>query len=299
MKVFISWSGEKSRDLAELLREWIPAVIQAAKPYFTPDDVAKGSRWSTEIATELAESSVGIICLTGDNLEAPWIMFEAGSLAKQLEEGRVCSILFDDLGPEDLKGPLGGFQAVRFQKADFLQLAQSINGHCGSGKLSDLVLQEVFENWWPLLEAQVGEITRKYRAAQPVKADSEQVLEETLLVVKRGDHDIRVALEMLEELLALNRHSESGKVRTTTLDTKALQDLAEEFLSLKDLIADSGWTVIKKEEIKGRVRAVARALRKFVVLGIPDEKTRNELIHKFAGVDWDLEAKDESWGGSG
>ncbi len=38
MKVFISWSGTKSKKIAEIFRKWIPGVIQAVKPYFTPDD---------------------------------------------------------------------------------------------------------------------------------------------------------------------------------------------------------------------------------------------------------------------
>ena len=60
MKVFISWSGERSKHIAEILRDWIPSVLQAVKPYFSPDDVGKGSRWSTEIAKELDASRIGL-----------------------------------------------------------------------------------------------------------------------------------------------------------------------------------------------------------------------------------------------
>jgi hypothetical protein len=77
MRVFISWSGETSKLLAEILRQWLPAVIQAVKPYYSPDDITKGTRWSGEIAKILEESKIGLICLTGQNLDAPWIMFEA------------------------------------------------------------------------------------------------------------------------------------------------------------------------------------------------------------------------------
>ena len=58
MKVFISWSGELSKTLAEILKRWLPAVIQAVKPYYTPDDITKGVRWNTDIAKELEESQV-------------------------------------------------------------------------------------------------------------------------------------------------------------------------------------------------------------------------------------------------
>jgi hypothetical protein len=40
MKVFISWSGEQSKEIAEAFRNWLPGVLQAEKPYFSPDDIA-------------------------------------------------------------------------------------------------------------------------------------------------------------------------------------------------------------------------------------------------------------------
>ena len=115
MKVFISWSGERSRALAEVLRRWLPAVIQVVKPYYSPDDTVKGARWSTEIAKELESSRVGLICVTPENLDAPWLLFEAGALSK-LGKSRVCPILFG-VDPIDIKGPLVQFQAAKFEKA--------------------------------------------------------------------------------------------------------------------------------------------------------------------------------------
>ncbi|TQV89535.1 hypothetical protein [Aliikangiella coralliicola] len=53
MKVFISWSGELSKELGEVFRDWLPSVIQSVKPFFTPNDIEKDSRWSKDIAQEL------------------------------------------------------------------------------------------------------------------------------------------------------------------------------------------------------------------------------------------------------
>ncbi len=69
--------------MADILRQWIPGVIQAVRPYYSPDDIAKGARWTNEISKELDESRIGLICLTSDNLEAPWLMFEAGGLIEE------------------------------------------------------------------------------------------------------------------------------------------------------------------------------------------------------------------------
>ena len=82
-KVFISWSGDLSRKLGETLRDWLPSALQYVKPYFTPEDIEKGAKWSSEIAKELESANIGIICLTRDNTEKPWILFEAGALSKE------------------------------------------------------------------------------------------------------------------------------------------------------------------------------------------------------------------------
>ena len=114
-KVFISCSGELSKDIGEAIRDWLPKVLQSVKPYFTPDDIEKGARWSDEIANELSSSQLGIICLTLENQNSPWILFEAGALSKNIEESKVYPILFN-FDTIDLSGPLASFQATKFNK---------------------------------------------------------------------------------------------------------------------------------------------------------------------------------------
>jgi hypothetical protein len=60
MRVFISWSGDLSKELAETFRNWIPSALQYVKPYFTPADIEKGTKWATEIFKELSASSICI-----------------------------------------------------------------------------------------------------------------------------------------------------------------------------------------------------------------------------------------------
>ena len=81
MKVFISWSGDRSRGAADAIRRWLPGGLQAVKPYFSIDDIAKGARWESEIAKELEASRVGLLILTPENIESAWLVFEAGALA--------------------------------------------------------------------------------------------------------------------------------------------------------------------------------------------------------------------------
>jgi len=126
IKVFISWGGELSRNLAEAIHDWLPNVLQAVKPYFTPNDLEKGVKWHYEISKELDASNIGLLCLTRDNIHNSWILFEAGALSKKIDKSRVCPILFG-LEPTDLKGPLAEFEATKFTKEEFKKLISTIN----------------------------------------------------------------------------------------------------------------------------------------------------------------------------
>lgn len=183
-KVFISWSGDLSKKLAEEIRIWLPGVLQFVKPYFTPNDIEKGTRWSTDIASELESSNAGIICLTKDNLNKPWILFEAGALSKNFGKANVCTILFN-LDSTDFSGPLTSFQATKFDKADFKKLLITVNNTGGESKLDSTVLNDVFEMWWPKLELKVKEILKNH--------------------VVDNDNAVRSEREILEEVLELTR----------------------------------------------------------------------------------------------
>jgi hypothetical protein len=83
-KVFISWSGDYSRQLAAAIKEWLPKVLQFVEVYFSDTDIEIGSRWYPEIVDALERSDVGLIILTPENITRQWIMFEAGAIARSL-----------------------------------------------------------------------------------------------------------------------------------------------------------------------------------------------------------------------
>lgn len=74
------------------------------------ENIDKGDRWSIDISKQLEETHFGIICMTPNNLGAPWILFEAGALSKSIEKARVSPLLFG-VGPSDFtSSPLLQFQ---------------------------------------------------------------------------------------------------------------------------------------------------------------------------------------------
>lgn len=154
MKIFISWSGPRSRAVAQALYDWLPRVIQAVRPWMSAEDIEAGARWSEELARELQTNGYGVLCLTPENLDAPWIHFEAGALSRLLETARVCPVLFD-LTPAELHGPLTQFQAVELKRSSVQRFVKSLNRALGEHQLRDDQLDEAFDVWWPRLEARL------------------------------------------------------------------------------------------------------------------------------------------------
>jgi hypothetical protein len=186
MKVFISWSGDQSRELADVLRDWLPAVLQSVKPFFTPSDIEKGARWGKDIAQELEASSFGIFCLTKENLTKPWIMFEAGALSKRMDTSKVCPVLFG-VENADLEGPLVQFQASPFSETEMRKLVKTLNAGLGELRLDDSVLNSVFEMWWPKLSERVTTVMEQYsgktKAVTTTRSDRD-ILEEVLQLTR-------------------------------------------------------------------------------------------------------------------
>lgn len=157
MKVFISWSGELSQAVAIVLRDWLPSVIQSIRPYVSAEDIDKGARWGSEIAEELEDSEFGILCVTPDNIEAPWLNFEAGALSKAFDTSSVSPFLFG-VTRTDVIGPLVQFQSTIAEKDDVHKLVRSLNKASGDGALDDGRLSDIFEVWWPRLSDRLDKL---------------------------------------------------------------------------------------------------------------------------------------------
>lgn len=188
MKIFISWSGERSRKIAELFNEWIQCVIQAAKPWISSHDIERGALWYTEISKTLADSRFGILCLTPENKTEPWILFEAGALAKGIEENRVCTLLID-LKNTDIGNPLAQFNhTIACDKESMWELVQTINNALLENKLQEKVLKSVFETYWEQFLEKYKEISQRFKPEEHVKKRSiEDILTEILTTVRALD----------------------------------------------------------------------------------------------------------------
>lgn len=193
MKVFISWSGNTSLKVAQIFREWLPLVIQSIEPYVSSEDIDKGARWSTDIAKELEDSTFGILCVTKDNIEAPWLSFEAGALSKTMEKSFVTPFLFD-IKRSDVQGPILQFQSTIFEKDDIKKMVKTLNKACGEAGISDVRLDKSFDVWYPTLKKGLNEL----KEISSHKGTDEE----------KGTEEIGRSSEILEEILELSRDNQ-------------------------------------------------------------------------------------------
>lgn len=179
MKVFLSWSGERSRQVASLLKDWLRCVIQNSDPWLSSTDIDRGALWFSEVSQQLGETTVGILCLTQENKEKPWILFEAGALAKGLNSSRVCTLLID-LDDRDVSNPLSQFNHTTPNKTGIFQLVQTLNISMGPQRLDESVLTRVFDTYWPQFEDAFSKIIESTPATKVKPRPQDDILGEIL-----------------------------------------------------------------------------------------------------------------------
>lgn len=191
MKIFMSWSGQRSHAAAEVIGWWVSCVIQASRPWISSVDVDRGTLWFSEITNVLADTSVGIVCLTHENKNRPWILFEVGALAKGLSTSRVCTFLCD-LDPHDIQDPLAQFNHTKPDKDGMKKLARTLNGVLGANGLDPNVLNDACDTYWPQFKVKYAAAMETFPLAGPVEVRSkDDVLEEILDSVRGMNQRVR------------------------------------------------------------------------------------------------------------
>lgn len=167
MSIFISWSGEASHIAAEALKRWLVDFFQAINEddvFLSSEDIAKGEAWFLKVMEQLEASRVGVLCVTRENRAAPWVLFEAGALAKHLiaDEGRVIPLVLG-IARSELPSPLDQLNAAGTSEADVRRLVQAINQTLAApverGKL-----ERNFAKSWPDLERELAAAVAASRA---------------------------------------------------------------------------------------------------------------------------------------
>lgn len=160
MRVFISWSGEKSRAVALLLKSWLPVVIQTInEPWCSDTDIESGANWNTTIGEQLSTTEFGIICVTKENQNRPWLNFEAGAISKLVSNA--APVLIDFESKSDLQGgPMSSLQVTMLDAAGVEKLLMDINKKT-ERPLTEQVLRTSFERNFPQLNSELMAIRNR------------------------------------------------------------------------------------------------------------------------------------------
>lgn len=227
MKVFLSWSGDCSHKVALALREWLPSVIQTIEPYVSSEDIDKGARWSIDIANELENSTYGILCVTKENINAPWLMFEAGALSKTMDKTRVSPFLFD-VKRSEVDGPILQFQSTIWDKGDIQKLVTGLSKASGNEVLTDERLSKTFDVWYPTLEIEFNKI-------------KELNLNSNYKEVNSGENEVENA-KILEEILDLSRVNQKILRDPDHVTKSSFEEIKSSLSDLKERVnRPMGW----------------------------------------------------------
>lgn len=171
MKVFISWSGKRSKKLANALKEWIPYIVQHADPWVSDKDISAGERWAQKIAGELESSNFGILCITPENISSEWILFEAGALSKAMQDAKVIPLLFG-LELSELSGPLSQFQALKVDEQGMLDTLKAIN-EASANKTNENTIEQLVPALWSQFQEKLDAIPKIAEAEKHMRPQSE------------------------------------------------------------------------------------------------------------------------------
>lgn len=291
MKLFISWSGRRSKETAKLLHGWIPQLINEVEPWMSDIDINTGGDWGDEIKLQLNAADFGIICVTPGNMKREWLLFEAGALSRQVNDtaSRVAPFLIGFNEKSELRFPLARFQSTEPTVDDMRKLLLSINAQCLKPRSPEQI-DVALNVFWPTFETAFTQI-RDSSPTQPQERRSERdLLQEILSIVRSldkrptseagGTSAYRLALRdrleygipaSLEPKMPAITFQDSG---VSPVIYKRLQDLAERRgFALNDIdISDGGVPVAVVLPVIGgtKARERFRALHKEVMddLGI-------------------------------
>lgn len=157
MRVFLSWSGNLSRNVAAFFEDWIKNVIQDTSTFLSTNDIAVGDAWRDEIDRQLEDNSVGVLFITRENISSPWLNFEAGALSKDRKLATICPVRIDVTNLDLQTSPISKFQSTDLSKEGLLSLVVSLAQHSQTTNSDQARLKRIFDKWWPDFESFMSE----------------------------------------------------------------------------------------------------------------------------------------------
>lgn len=242
MKIFLSWSGEQSRQLADAFANWLPNVLQHVEPYISSKNIGLGERALDNIKNELESSSFGIVFVTKENIKAPWINYEAGAISNSLGIKRVIPVMYDcDLIELD-DSPLRQFQAAKdLEKDNVRRIIMEINNLSDEFELDNDRVEKAFDQWWEVLENDLTSIKENDSSTteNKTKLSAEEMTESIYNTLQMGvlNNPINISEKINREIRRNNRTVIRRINRIIEkIDSQAMIEMSPENTSIEKVI---------------------------------------------------------------
>jgi hypothetical protein len=171
-------------------------------------------------------------------------LFEAGALSKT-KDASVCTFL-TNIKPADIEHPLAQFQHTLYEKNDIYSLVQSINRkvlEAGEKALNDHMLGEIFEVYWPALDAKLREAISLEVPEIGTKRSDNELLQEILEGIRGGERwqlkiEKILSDKMMQDIIAKVREGVIGELfsKKKTINTLSEYDKFMKVSSLADAL---------------------------------------------------------------
>ena len=155
-EIFISWSGKHSKAIASNLKSTLNEIFENEElsVFMSETDIESGTEWFKVIKSHLTNSCCAIIVLTKENINASWILFEAGAMANH-EEKRVIPLLFDvDI---DSKSPFYQYEHIKFTEENFKKMIRDIKTFCEFNKMTEKQQKAVTDKYYEQFNDSIAE----------------------------------------------------------------------------------------------------------------------------------------------
>lgn len=93
-KIFLSWSKSKSKAYAEIFRDLAINVLGLLSKniFISSQSISNGEDWWIEIKDALESSEFGIVFVTDENYNNPWLNYESGILQARFQKNSLLPI---------------------------------------------------------------------------------------------------------------------------------------------------------------------------------------------------------------
>jgi hypothetical protein len=136
-----------SREVALLLNEKLRPMLWDTITFMSRENIPSGAEWAGVLAKELQGSLFSIVCLTPQNLNSAWVLYEAGALTSQPQQ-RLCALLLGGVTVRDIPGPLSRYQSRTWSENEFGQLMRDI-GALLDNPPSEKQFDTLWRQHWP------------------------------------------------------------------------------------------------------------------------------------------------------